>query len=238
MKISALLRRLTGRVAPQEAEPEFGILEGKGERVDINLNERVDFETLNMYQKSHWKRYEFALSKLPEKGVFGDFACGTGYGSVILSEKAEKVIGADLNAEVIEAVRERYQHNTRVEYHTLNLLEMDYENHFDAIVSFETIEHLEENDIARVLRSYHKALKPGGTLLFSTPYMQEKSEKAVKMGFHLTFWINEEKIRQWLSTAGFESNGFYYQNYESHEVVAALAKKDFILCHALKATAH
>ena len=42
--------------------------------------------------------------------------------------------------------------------------------------------------------------------------MQEKSEDALKLGFHLTFYIDEQKITEWLSKAGFRVETIKYQN--------------------------
>ena len=64
--------------------------------------------------------------------------------------------------------------------------------------------------------------------------MQEQSEVAVKMGFHLTFYIDEEKIEKWLKSAGFSVETINYQNYATHDITADLEQKDFIICIAKK----
>ena len=79
-----------------------------GERVDIIYSDEIEFETLDIYQKSHYRRYEFAVDYIKDGLICGDFACGTGYGTVMLAVKAQKVIGADINKEVIAAIRKRY----------------------------------------------------------------------------------------------------------------------------------
>ena len=123
---------------------------------------------------------------------------------------------------------------TNINYLHLNLLELNYVNYFDNIVSFETIEHLNENDIPTLLKNYCQALKPNGKLIFSTPFLQEKSKEAIKMGFHLTFDIDENKIVKWLSDAGFEIESFNYQSYITHTVEKIRESKDFIICVANK----
>ena len=173
-------------------------LEDNGERVDIRYNGNVDFDKLDLYQKSHYRRYEFARDFVTPGGTCGDFACGTGYGSVMLSEKCKKVIGADIDSIVINEITSRYKKFNNVQFLMANLLEIGYENLFESIVSFETIEHFEEQNIRSLLRVYHRALKPSGRLIFSTPYMQERSDAALKLGFHLSFCINEETIERWL----------------------------------------
>ncbi len=207
---------------------------GKGERVDIVYRNNLQFEKFDIYQKSHYRRYEYAVTLINPGDVCGDFACGTGYGSLMMAAKAKQVIGADINAEVIAEIRKRYKQARHVDFQVKNLLELDLKSVFDALISFETIEHFAEDDIYKLLHIYHRALKPGGKFIFSTPYMQERTEAAVHMGFHLTFYIDEPKIKQWLDAAGFELVRLKYQNYATHNLEDDLADKDFIICVAKK----
>jgi len=209
-------------------------LSNNGERVDVIHSDFIDFNTLDMYEKSHFRRYEYAVRKVKEGGIIGDFACGTGYGSVMLSEKACRVTGVDIDAKVVEAIKKRYLNRPNVSFLNSNLLHISYDQEFDDIVSFETVEHLEAMDIPKLFLIFFKALKPGGGLTFSVPYLQERSENAIKMGFHLTFNINEDKIDSWLAGAGFVREYFRYQSYDSHDVYDSLEKKDFIICGARK----
>lgn len=209
-------------------------LDGNGERVDISFENGLNFNKLDMYQKSHYRRYEFARDYISAGGICVDLACGTGYGSVMLAEKSEKVIGVDINSKVINEITKRYKNIKNVEFVNANLLDLQYSSFFNTIVSFETIEHLVEADIIKLLRIYHRALKPGGKIIFSTPYMQERSENATKLGFHLTFYIDEEKINNWLKAADFTIKCFKYQNYQTHFIQNILKHKDFIISVAQK----
>lgn len=234
-----LLKKLFGKKeAPVEQEPyDFNAsnpLGGNGERVDITFSGELQFERLDMYQKNHFRRYEYALGLIPEGVDVADLACGTGYGSMMLAQKANSVVGADLNGEVISAISERYKDHEKVRFMEANLLHLDFEDVVDVVVSFETIEHFKESDISTLLGIFHRALKPGGSLIFSTPYNQEDSEEARKLGFHLTFNIVEEKIEAWLEAAGFEPISYKYQDYQSHEVRDKAGHNDFILTHCRK----
>lgn len=209
-------------------------LGGDGERVDIQLQKTFNFEILDIYQKNHFRRYEFAKEIVAYGDVCGDFACGTGYGSVLISDKASKVVGADLDKEVITIIKERYKDKENVSFLNENLLNLKFENLFDTIISFETLEHFIEEDIISLLNIFAKSLKENGKIIFSTPYMQDKSEDAIKLGFHLTFYINENKINDWLTKTGFEIQNVYYQNYYTHIIKKELEKKEFIICVARK----
>jgi len=205
-----------------------------GERVDIKYSDEVDFETLDMFQKSHYKRYEFALERINKNDVCGDLACGTGYGSAMLAKKAWQVIGVDLNKKVIQAISKRYKKIKNVQFSNKNLLDLSLDNVFDAIISFETIEHFTEQDIVKLLGIYNKSLKQNGRLIISTPYKQERDEAALKLGHHLTFYIDEQMITGWLTNAGFEVEFFNYQNYATHTISTALINKDFVIGVAKK----
>jgi 2-polyprenyl-3-methyl-5-hydroxy-6-metoxy-1,4-benzoquinol methylase len=209
-------------------------LGNNGERVDIQLQRVFNFDKLDIYQKNHYKRYEFAKDIINSGDVCGDFACGTGYGSVMISDKANNVIGADLDSEVITAIRERYKKKTNISFLNENLLNLKFDNLFNTIISFETIEHFAEEDIKLLLNIFAKSLKENGQLIFSTPYRQERSVGAIKLGFHLTFYIDENKINGWLHEAGLKTESFQYQNYDTHDIQKDLEKKDFIICIARK----
>lgn len=213
---------------------KFTSLSSNGERVDLVYSDDIAFDKLDIYQKSHYKRYEFAQTLLSQKDVCGDFACGTGYGTVMLSKKSLKVLGGDINGHVIKKIKKRYKKFDNVNFIKVDLLKLDYESEFDKIISFETIEHLEEKNILNIFKIFNKSLKSGGKLIFSVPYMQERSENAIKMGFHLTFNINENKIHNWLSDSGFVVDFYKYQNYDTHLISDHLDHKDFIICVAAK----
>jgi 2-polyprenyl-3-methyl-5-hydroxy-6-metoxy-1,4-benzoquinol methylase len=235
-----LLTRIANKVRAVltgSKNPEFdrnNPLGAGGERVDFIYDDNFNFEKLDVYQKSHYRRYEFALKQVKPGDACGDFACGSGYGSVMLSKIASSVVGIDLDKKVVLAIQERYKKHTNVEFRNLNLLDLDYENRFNVIVSFETIEHIDEPNIHKLLHLYNKAMKPNAKLIFSTPYMQPDSPDARKLGFHQTFYINEEKITQWLTGAGFGNPSFNYQDYKDHTIKSDKTNADFIICVADK----
>lgn len=203
-------------------------IENNGERMDINFY-NMDYNAFDMYQKSHYKRYELAFDLIEKGDVVADMACGSGYGTVMLSRRAKEVSGFDISSEVIDEISTRYINEKKANFVNKNLLELDIENKFDKIVSFETIEHFVPNEIPTVLKNMHKALRPNGTLIFSTPYNQIDSEFA--RIFHRTFYITESTVETWLKDL-FQVEQYYYQNYSDHTAQKSLARKDFIICVA------
>jgi len=201
-----------------------------GERVDIDYNKEIVFERLkNIYEKAHLRRYEFALEQVGSDEFWGDFACGSAYGSAMLADKVAQVIGADIDEKTVRVIRKRYASRYNLSLQQTDLRQLNFNEIFDGIVSFETLEHFTQEDMQKVLANFHKALKPNGKLIFSTPYMEERSPIKIKMGFHFTFDIDEDKMKQWLTQNGFRISNFLYQNYVDYKVGEHLTKKDFLI---------
>lgn len=205
-------------------------LDGGGERVDIDLR-RGDpaFESLDLYERSHWRRYEFASGQVPDFAVVADFACGTGYGAVMLARRAARVVGVDIDRDVVDAARRRYRKNCAVAFMAADLRDLRFEREFDVIVSFETVEHFDEDTIPTLFRSFARALRSGGMLIFSVPYRQQRSPEALQLGFHKTFLIDEGRLEPWLIESGFTEIVFRYQDYATHEIRDEREGADFIV---------
>ncbi len=236
------LKRMVFKPAPLKPSEPYDFdksnpLGGGGERVDITFNPKVnlDFDVLDMYQRCHYRRYQFAIEQITTGSICGDFACGTGYGSVMLGTKASQVVGMDLNDHVVRQIAERYKKYPHVQFKNDNLLHIDYVDYFDFIVSFETIEHFCDEDTIKLAHIYQKALKKGGKLIFSTPYMQAYSAEDVeKNGFHLSFYYDEEKMSKLLTSCGFEIVFFKFQNYITYTIDDETQKKEFLIGVAQK----
>ena len=222
--------RITGRDKGRGTLP----LDGNGERVDVVYSSVLDFDALDVCEKSHCRRYQYAAGLVSAGDACGDFACGTGYGSVMLAKNACRVVGVDIDPNVIQAVRSRYVEVPNVEFIHSDLLSLSYESEFDMIVSFETIEHFSEDEIGSVFSVFARALKPGGRLVLSVPYMQLNDKAAKRLGFHATFLIDENKIESWLRAAGLRSTQMLYQDLETHCVKADVSNPHSIVCVARK----
>lgn len=205
-------------------------LENDGERMDIDYY-NMDYNTFDGYQKSHYKRYEMAKTLVKETDIVGDMACGSGYGSMMLLNSCSEVHGVDIDATTIVETTRRYEKEDSITFHVQNLLDIKFENKFDTIISFETVEHFYEGEMNKLMSNFHKALKPGGTLIFSTPYNQVQSQASMK--WHRTFYITEDKIVSLLGDY-FDLEETWYQDYETHDLKKEINKKDFIICKARK----
>ena len=128
--------------------------------------ERFTPECVREIRYEHVHRYAFARELVSGLRVL-DAACGEGYGSALLAQSARSVCGVDLSPEAVEHARQRYQADT-LSFHQADCLDLPFEdNAFDCVVSFETLEHLEDHE--GLLGEFRRVLGPDGFLLISTP---------------------------------------------------------------------
>lgn len=209
-------------------------LGGGGERVDIDLRTAIKATALDVYQRAHLKRYEYACSIIGRDLDIGDFACGTGYGTILMSEMARSVLGVDNDPLVVDSVRRRYANHSRVKFECWDLRVIKLDEELDTIVSFETLEHFDPRDIGAVLSKFHDSLRRGGRLILSTPYKQRPSAAARELGFHQTYEIDEAVLEGMLEEAGFSMDKVLWQSYERPEVTEKSEAPDFVIVEARK----
>jgi len=144
------------------------------------------FEPFISYE--HWHRYCYALQFVAGKSVL-DIASGEGYGSAYLAAHAALVYGVDLSGEAIEHARQSYvRDNLHYVQGPADQIPIPGEHCFDVIVSFETVEHLDEPTQERFAAEIRRLLKPDGILLISTPnratYSREDGQGGNPYHFH------------------------------------------------------
>ncbi|MBI3220354.1 MAG: methyltransferase domain-containing protein [Bacteroidetes bacterium] len=101
--------------------------------------------------------------------VSGDLlevGCGEGRGIDLLLPKVASFSAIDKIAPVVDELKKKYPTATFVSGNIPPLAAFA-ENSFDCVVSFQVIEHI-QNDVA-YLKEIHRVLKPGGFALITTP---------------------------------------------------------------------
>src|ERR1700682_5820762 len=117
----------------------------------------------------HWHRYAFARRFAAGKRVL-DAACGEGYGSALLGDVATSAVGVGIDSSAIAPASERYGEGDRVRFLTGSCSALPMPDaSVDAVVSFETIEHLDAADQPKMLAEFPRVLKPEGLLIISSP---------------------------------------------------------------------
>ncbi len=134
----------------------------------------------------HYHRYAATSEYVKDKVVL-DVACGEGYGSDLMALGAASVVGVDLSTEAVEHARQTYADRGNLRFLQASAIALPFpDSSFDVVVSFETIEHLAEQE--QMLCELRRVLRPAGILMISSPNRPVYSEES---GRHNEFHVKE-----------------------------------------------
>ncbi|MFJ8457681.1 glycosyltransferase [Lysinibacillus xylanilyticus] len=161
----------------------------------------------------HLQRYQSVIPLLKNKVVL-DAACGEGYGSEILSAQARQVYGMDIDEKSITHAKKTYV-KSNLDFLVGSIEKLPFEDDFfDIIVSFETIEHVDENLQKKFLKEIKRVLKKDGLLIISTPNKKVYSDhRNYSNPFHIKEFYKDEFYT--FLKSSFQNVEFYYQLRES-----------------------
>lgn len=167
----------------------------------------------------HFRRYKTAARYVRGKSVL-DIACGTGYGTRMLKEAgARAVVGVDIYAQAVQYAKQHYE-TPGIEFICTNAEQFEWPERFDVVVSFETIEHLQ--DPGKFLERIRSLLVPGGDFLLSVPLGETRhmdpyhlhvfSQKQVFDLFEKAgFWVDLYRCDEWfMSRSELLRSGQFY----------------------------
>jgi len=124
----------------------------------------------------HCHRYAFARRFVTGARVL-DAACGEGYGAALLAGVAASVVGVDIEPKVVAAATQRYAAYGNVRFETSSVTKLPLDDaSVDAIVSFETIEHIGADEQRAMLAEFARVLAPRGRVILSSPNRVEYSD--------------------------------------------------------------
>jgi 2-polyprenyl-3-methyl-5-hydroxy-6-metoxy-1,4-benzoquinol methylase len=163
----------------------------------------IDHE--NYWFQRHVVAYDLVARGVADARVL-DAGCGEGYGLKLLADAgARGVVGADLEARVVEHIRATYAaDDARIDAVACELMDLPLdEDSVDVTVSFQVIEHL--YDIPGYLASMRRVTRPGGAVWIATPNrltFTPGSDTPVNP-FH-TREFTAAELREQLTAAGLE----------------------------------
>ncbi len=160
----------------------------------------------------HQQRYEFAINRINDDMVIADMACGVGYGTWLMSKKAKFVTGVDISDDALGHAKSNF---TEINNKFIHGDEYNFDNVFDMVISFETIEHMDEKDGDIFLQKIRRSLKSNGWLIMSTP-INKTDKKHNVTEFHLREYDDVE-FPEKLKLNGFDVFEMYGQGSAFHE---------------------
>jgi ubiquinone/menaquinone biosynthesis C-methylase UbiE len=150
----------------------------------------------------HLAHYRLILPLL--KGKILDAGSGEGYGVDIMRKAGLDAWGMDLSPEVVEMTSSRYG----AYFKTGSITEIPYPDQtFDAVTCMEVIEHIPEEQAIIALRDVFRILKPGGTLILSTPNAKNTPPQGTNE-YHLKEYTRAEILDRF-QKIGFAEAEFY-----------------------------
>lgn len=154
------------------------------------LGERLEAGQFNENTSEHLHRYALAAALCSGKSVL-DIACGDGYGSNLLADKAKSVTGVDIDTVTVELAQRKYK-KPNLEFKSGSADKIPFpDRSFDMVVSFETLEHHDKH--TEMMQEIKRVLVPGGFCLISTPDKRVYSDgKNYKNPFHVKELYKEE----------------------------------------------
>jgi len=112
--------------------------------------------------------HRYALACQLARGIDTlDIACGEGYGTNLLASHAASVVGVDVSADAIAHASRKYKRSGLRYLHGSATAIPLPDASVDLVVSFETLEHLREQD--EMLGEIRRVLRPRGQLIMSSP---------------------------------------------------------------------
>jgi len=114
----------------------------------------------------HLHRYALACRLARGVDVL-DIACGEGYGTHLIASHAASVVGVDVSADAVAHASRKYKRSgLRFLHGSATAIPLP-DASIDLVVSFETLEHLHEQD--EMLGEIRRVLRPNGQMIMSSP---------------------------------------------------------------------
>lgn len=113
-----------------------------------------------------YHRYRFASEYCKDKDVL-EVACGGGIGLGYLAMTAKKVVGGDIDENILKYPRNYYKGKKSIEIKTLDAQKMQFNNNsFDVVIMFEAIYYLPNPE--KFIEEAHRILKINGVIVICT----------------------------------------------------------------------
>ena len=179
------------------------------------FDEKYDY----LMRIEHLGRYYFASNLLKNCEKVLDIACADGYGTKILSESVDYVVGIDRNEKYLNVAKTKYD-SDNIEYKCIDVDEETVLDKYDGIVCFETLEHLKYPE--RLLHNLYNILDKDGVMILSIPNSKYEivENGQNKDSFHLHIFDYNKVIKM------FEKVGFFVEKVYGQSYINKIVNKE------------
>jgi len=153
-----------------------------------------NFETKEEYllYLRHLFAYQIATEKISKNSFVLEVGSGEGYGTKLMSEHVKKIVGLDVDEHTIIHAQEKYGSGNCV-FKLYDGLKIPFDdNMFDAIISFQVIEHIQDDN--NYVSEIYRVLKSDGIAILTTPnkFLRLKPGQKPWNKFHVREYDHEE----------------------------------------------
>lgn len=113
-----------------------------------------------------YQRYRFALPFCKDKEIL-EVACGGGMGLGYLAKVAKKVVGGDIDKNILKFAIDHYKKRYKIELRIIDAHDLPFEDKsFDVVILYEAIYYLDHPE--KFIREARRVLRANGILLICT----------------------------------------------------------------------
>ena len=128
-----------------------------------------------------------------------DLGCGPGLYSVRLAARGMKVTGVDISQRSLDyAIAQSKEKGLDIEFRLINFFDIDYLQKFDAVIQTNgELNTFSDEKRDRLLALLHRALKPGGLLIFDVTTRNTRVKYGEKNGWYTAdggFWRPDKHL--------------------------------------------
>ena len=138
------------------------------------------------------------------RGTIADIGCGPGHVARYLADRGARVMGIDLSPRMTQLAQRL---SPDIPFRQGDMLALDLDaDALGGIVAFYSVIHVPPESVPRVMREFHRVLRPGGLALLSfhigdeTRHLDEWWGKPVSLD---GYFSQPETLARWMEEAGF-----------------------------------
>lgn len=182
--------------------------------VGVHFDHTADYDDINKETYSYFRRFTdgYRLCNIPDNSYILDFGCRTGNGTLYFAQhgKVRKAVCVDFSDVFLKICSQRLRESgITFEIKKIETLTLPFErNEFDAILCFETIEHVAKPET--LIMELARVVKEGGELILTTPNILWEPVHWLAAIFDIHHsegphrFLRKNKLKQYIESAGLE----------------------------------